>query len=162
MFSNSGFIYISFIYAHSVQVYQVECCACISGNHFDFFSKIVFYFAMLHHSLKIRYLLMKCVSIHISAFYHTSNKESSYHLWCVCFVFVCICAAQHSQVNEHNIEDCTDYMNMYFVTFVLHWSEPTGKINISACVNGIPYINGAREMGVHEWIASVTWMSRIQ
>ena len=29
------------------------------------------------------------------------------------------------------------------------------KINISACVNGIPYINGAREMGVHEWIASV-------
>ena len=30
------------------------------------------------------------------------------------------------------------------------------KINISACVNGIPYINGAREMGVHEWIASVT------
>ena len=30
------------------------------------------------------------------------------------------------------------------------------KINISACVNGIPYINGAREMGVHERIASVT------
>ena len=30
------------------------------------------------------------------------------------------------------------------------------KINISACVNGIPYINGSREMGVHERIASVT------
>ena len=30
------------------------------------------------------------------------------------------------------------------------------KINISACVNGIPYINGAREMGVYERIASVT------
>ena len=30
------------------------------------------------------------------------------------------------------------------------------KINISACVNGIPYINDAREMGVHERIASVT------
>ena len=30
------------------------------------------------------------------------------------------------------------------------------KINISACVNSIPYINGAREMGVHERIASVT------
>ena len=30
------------------------------------------------------------------------------------------------------------------------------KINISACVNGIPYINSAREMGVHERIASVT------
>ena len=29
------------------------------------------------------------------------------------------------------------------------------KINISACVNVIPYINGAREMGVHERIASV-------
>ena len=29
-------------------------------------------------------------------------------------------------------------------------------MNISACVNGIPYINGAREMGVHERIASVT------
>ena len=32
----------------------------------------------------------------------------------------------------------------------------TGKINISACVNGILYINGAREMGMHERIASVT------
>ena len=31
-----------------------------------------------------------------------------------------------------------------------------GKTNISACVNGIPYINGAREMGVYERIASVT------
>ena len=30
------------------------------------------------------------------------------------------------------------------------------KIIISACVNGIPYINGAREMGMHERIASVT------
>ena len=30
------------------------------------------------------------------------------------------------------------------------------KINIFACVNGIPYINGAREMGVYERIASVT------
>ena len=29
------------------------------------------------------------------------------------------------------------------------------KINISACVNGIPYINGAREIGVHKRIASV-------
>ena len=30
------------------------------------------------------------------------------------------------------------------------------KINISVCVNGIPYINGARKMGMHERIASVT------
>ena len=30
------------------------------------------------------------------------------------------------------------------------------KTNISACVNGIPYINGAREMGVYERIAFVT------
>ena len=29
------------------------------------------------------------------------------------------------------------------------------KINISACVNGFSYINGAREMGIHEWIAYV-------
>ena len=30
------------------------------------------------------------------------------------------------------------------------------KINISASMNDIPYINGAREMGVRERIASVT------
>ena len=33
--------------------------------------------------------------------------------------------------------------------------QNTGKINISECVNGILYINSAREMDVHEWIASV-------
>ena len=32
----------------------------------------------------------------------------------------------------------------------------TGKINLSTCVNGIPYINGAQEMAVHERIAFVT------
>ena len=36
------------------------------------------------------------------------------------------------------------------------YGVPQEKINISACVNGIPYINGAREMGVYERIASVT------
>ena len=30
------------------------------------------------------------------------------------------------------------------------------KINISVCVNCIPYINGAQEMGVHDRRASVT------
>ena len=36
------------------------------------------------------------------------------------------------------------------------YSQSQEKTNISACVNGIPYINGAREMGVYERIASVT------
>ena len=38
-------------------------------------------------------------------------------------------------------------------TCYMHTQE---KLNISACVNGILYINGAREMGMHERIASVT------
>ena len=37
----------------------------------------------------------------------------------------------------------------------LCYLAPQEKIIISACMNGIPYINGAREMGVHERIASV-------
>ena len=48
-------------------------------------------------------------------------------------------------------------MNILIVIPGIHTQE---KINIyiyiSACVNGIPYIKGAREMGVHERIASVT------
>ena len=43
---------------------------------------------------------------------------------------------------------------MIYMTTLLYNTQE--KINISACVNGIPYINGAREMGVYERIASVT------
>ena len=95
----------------------------MSGNHFDFFSKIVFYFVMLHHSL------INSISADEVCFYSyqcllTDIRQGKfYHLRCVCCVLVCICAAQQSQVKEHHIEDCTGYMNMYFVTFVLHCSE---------------------------------------
>ena len=46
------------------------------------------------------------------------------------------------------------YNNKYCVIHLLGVTQE--KINISACVNDIPYINSAQEMGVHEWIASVT------
>ena len=39
---------------------------------------------------------------------------------------------------------------------IIYSSQSQENINISACVNGIPYINGAQEMGVYERIASVT------
>ena len=44
-------------------------------------------------------------------------------------------------------------MHAYTVHITANTQE---KIIISACVNGIPYINGAREMGMYERIAFVT------
>ena len=50
----------------------------------------------------------------------------------------------------------TDIRTLNLLIRILENKVTQEKINISACVNGIPYINGAREMGVHERIASVT------
>ena len=43
-----------------------------------------------------------------------------------------------------------------FHIYTCAYTHTQENINISVCVNGIPYINGAREMGMHERIASVT------
>ena len=48
------------------------------------------------------------------------------------------------------------WINACIINTLIEHLSTQGKINISACVNGIPYIKGAQEMGVHERIASVT------
>ena len=67
------------------------------------------------------------------------------------------CKRYTSCTRKGSGHETIDYLCTYTAENLEFLDTPTQeKINISVCVNGIPYINGAQEMGVHEQIASVT------
>ena len=72
-----------------------------------------------------------------------------------------LCVPHPSLLSPINVA-CIYAFYCYICTCVSAVAISQEKTNISACVNCIPYINGAWELGVHERIASVMWMSRIQ